>query len=146
MRSKASAVVLAVLLLLYLVLAGQRAVLFILSGEPVAVVMGVALLLLPALGVWALAREWRFGVHAERLGARLESEDALPEESVPVRSSGRVERSAADALFPKYRAAVEQAGADWRDWFRLGLVYDAAGDRRRARAAIRRAIAMERMA
>ena len=33
---------------------------------------------------------------------------------------------------------------DWRAWLRLGLVYDASGDRRRARAAVRRAIALAR--
>ncbi|SJN40808.1 putative membrane protein [Mycetocola reblochoni REB411] len=136
--------VLAVLLLVYLVVAGQRAVMLIATGEPVAVAMGVALLVLPLVGVWALVREWRFGVQAERLGVRLEREGALPEEELPVRASGRVDRDAADGVFPRYRAAVDAPGADWRDWFRLALVYDAAGDRRRARAAVRRAIAEER--
>jgi Flp pilus assembly protein TadD len=38
---------------------------------------------------------------------------------------------------------VEQDPASWRAWFRLGLAYDASGDRRRARGAIRRAIALQ---
>ncbi|MGO3885032.1 MAG: hypothetical protein ACTJHU_01940 [Mycetocola sp.] len=141
MRSKIAAAILAVLLVVYLVIAGQRAVMMMALGEPAAVVMGVALLVLPVVGVWALYREWRFGAQAERLGAQLEAEGALPAEEVPLRPSGRVERDAADDLFPRYRAAVDGPDADWRDWFRLGLVYDAAGDRKRARAAIRRAIA-----
>jgi Flp pilus assembly protein TadD len=29
---------------------------------------------------------------------------------------------------------------DWAAWFRLGTAYDAAGDRRRARAAVRHAL------
>ena len=32
---------------------------------------------------------------------------------------------------------------DWRAWYRLGLAYDASGDRRRAREAVRRAITLE---
>jgi Flp pilus assembly protein TadD len=35
---------------------------------------------------------------------------------------------------------VESAEDDWSAWFRLGLAYDDAGDRRRARAAMRTAI------
>lgn len=52
-------------------------------------------------------------------------------------------RQDADALFPSYREAVEQAPDDWRAWFRLSVVYDAAGDRKRARDAVRTAIRLE---
>ena len=52
-------------------------------------------------------------------------------------------REDADAVFPTYRAAVEANPDDWRAWYRLGLAYDAAGDRRRAREAVRRAIRLE---
>ena len=41
---------------------------------------------------------------------------------------------------------MEAAPEDWRAWFRLGLAYDASGDRRRARKAIIRAISLERCA
>jgi Flp pilus assembly protein TadD len=61
---------------------------------------------------------------------------------LPTRASGRPLRDAADAAFPAYQAEVEQDPASWRAWFRLGLAYDASGDRRRARGAIRRAIAL----
>jgi Flp pilus assembly protein TadD len=39
---------------------------------------------------------------------------------------------------------VEDAPDDWRTWFRLGIAYDDAGDRRRAREAMRRAISLSR--
>ena len=68
---------------------------------------------------------------------QLEAEGGLPVDDVPRRASGRYERDAADAAFPAYRAAVEAAPDDWRAWFRLGLAYDACGDRRRARKALR---------
>jgi len=38
---------------------------------------------------------------------------------------------------------VEDAPADWSRWYRLAVAYDVAGDRRRARAAMRTAIARE---
>jgi Flp pilus assembly protein TadD len=56
--------------------------------------------------------------------------------------SGRPERAAADALFETRREEVEAAPEDWQAWFRLALAYDDARDRRRARAAMRRAIAL----
>ena len=40
------------------------------------------------------------------------------------------------------RAQTEAAPEDWRTWFRLALAYDAAGDRTRARAAARHAVAL----
>ena len=51
---------------------------------------------------------------------------------------------AADLEFPKYQAEVEAAPDSWQAWLRLGLAYDASGDRRRARWATRKAIALQR--
>ncbi|QEO10826.1 hypothetical protein FLP23_07420 [Protaetiibacter larvae] len=138
------AAVMAVLLVIYLVFAVNYAIQLIGTGVPIAVTMGVALLVLPLIGAGFIAAELVFGIRAERLARRLEAEDALPTEQLPTRSSGRVERDAADELFPVYQAAVEAAPEDWRAWFRLALAYDASGDRRRARWATRQAIRLER--
>jgi cytochrome c-type biogenesis protein CcmH/NrfG len=143
MSARIGVAVMAVLLALYIVLVGQRAWLLLLSGDAIGILMGVALIVLPLLALWALGRELRFGVRAEWLGKRLETEGRLPSEEVAVRPSGRVERAEADALFPAYRADAEANPDDWRSWYRLGLAYDAAGDRRRAREAVRRAIRLE---
>lgn len=140
MNARVGVVVMTVLLAIYLLLIGQRAWLLLVSADPVAIAMGVALVALAVIGVWAIAREVVFGVQAQRLGARLEAEGAVPGEHVAVRASGRVLRAEADALFPAYRAEVEQHPDDWQAWYRLGLAYDGAGDRRRARQAVRRAI------
>lgn len=140
MKGRIAALVMCVLLVVYLVLIGQRAVLFIATGEIIAVVIGVALFVLPILGVFALLAEVRFGILTERIVKELENEGGLPVDDVPRRASGRYEREAADAAFPAYAAAVQEAPDEWRAWFRLGLAYDACGDRRRARAAIRRSI------
>ncbi|MGN6218791.1 MAG: tetratricopeptide repeat protein [Microbacterium sp.] len=144
MSARIGVAVVAALLALYIVLVGQRAWLLLISGDPVGIAMGVALVVLPLIATWALGRELWFGVRAEQLGRRLESEGALPDEIVSVRPSGRVMREDADAVFPAYRAAAEAHPDDWRVWYRLGVAYDAAGDRRRAREAVRTAIRLEK--
>ena len=60
--------------------------------------------------------------------------------TLPRRPSGRVDRDAADAHFEVIRAEVEAAPEDWRGWYRLAHAYDLAGDRKRARSAMRHAI------
>jgi hypothetical protein len=141
--AKVGAVVMAVLLAGYLALVGWRAVQFVQTGEPIAVVMGVSLIVLPVLAAWAIWRELQFGVRSQRLVRRLEEEGGL-DLGMPLRPSGRPERAAADEAFPAFRQAVESEPDSWRAWLRLGLAYDAAGDRRRARRAVRRAIELER--
>lgn len=134
----------ALLLALYLVFVAQYALLLFGSPEPVAKAMGVALIVLPIIGAWALVTEILFGVRAERLARILETEGGMPSESIPLRPSGRPDREAADAQFPRYQAEVEAEPESWRAWFRLALAYDASGDRRRARWATRRSISLSR--
>jgi cytochrome c-type biogenesis protein CcmH/NrfG len=144
MSTRVGVGIVAAVLALYIVLVGQRAWLLLTSGDGVGVAMGVAMLLLPVVAAWALWRELRFGMGAQRLGRRLEQEGGLPTEELSLRPSGRPVATEADALFPAYREAVEAAPEDWRPWYRMGLLYDGAGDRRRARSAIRTAISLER--
>jgi hypothetical protein len=144
MKGRIAVAVMAILLVIYLVLVGWRAVLFVQSGDPVGIVIGLALIVLPIIGAWALVREIMFGVRCERLVQQLDAEEALPVNDLPSRPSGRPYRDAADAQFPQFQAAVDAAPKDWRAWFRLGLAYDASGDRRRARAALRTAMTLEK--
>ncbi len=146
MRTRIAVGLTAGLLLIYLVFAVRYGVLLVGTGTPVGIGMGLALLLLPLIAAWALVVELRFAMRAERLGARLEAEGGLPTEQLPLRPSGRIEPAAAAEVFPVYQAATEAAPEDWRTWFRLGLAYDAAGDRRRARWATRQAIRLDRPA
>ena len=143
MRTPVAVAIMTALLLLYVVLAGQRAVILLGSGDGVGVAMGVALVVLPLIALWAIGRELWFGVRAQKLGETLDAEGGLPDEEIDVRPSGRATREDADALFPAYRADVEAHPGDWRAWYRLGLAYDGAGDRRRAREAVRKAISLE---
>ena len=144
MTARIGVVVMAALLALYIVLVGQRAWLLVASGDPIGIAMGIALVVLPVIAAWALGRELWFGVRAQQLGRRLEAEGGLPADEVAVRPSGRVLREDGDAVFPAYRAEAEAHPDDWRAWYRLGLAYDAAGDRRRARNAVRTALRLEK--
>ena len=144
MRTRLAVAIMVALLALYLVFAVRYGLILIGVRQPVPVTIGVALLVLPVVGAWAMVSELLFAVRADRLAKRLEDEGGMPSEPVPVSASGRVDRSAADALFPSYRAAVDADPESWRAWFRLGLAYDASGDRRRARWATRTAIRLAR--
>lgn len=143
-RALAGTMFMSLLLLVYIGLTFQLAIRLIGTGEGIAVAMGIALFVIPVVGVWALTRELMFGVQSQRLVRRLDAEGGLPVDDLPHRPSGRPVRAAADAAFPRYAAAVERAPNDWRARLRLGLAYDASGDRRRARAEVRRAIRDER--
>ena len=142
MRPKVLALVLVALCLLYVVLVGQRGWLLVTSGEPVGVALGIALLVVPVLVGAAVLREVRFGAETERMARVLEAEDGLPVDDLPRTPGGRVVRAAADEAFGRYQAEADAAPDDWRSWFRLACAYDAAGDRRRARAAMRQAARM----
>jgi hypothetical protein len=143
-RALIAALIMAVLLALYLVLVVQHAVLLLGTGILVGQVEGIALIVLPIVGAWALITELLFGARAQRLLKRMTELGRLPVDDLPHRPSGRPDRAAADAEFPTYQAEVEADPTDWTRWYRLALAYDASGDRRRARWATRRAIRIER--
>jgi hypothetical protein len=144
MKNFVAALVMAVLLALYLVLVAQHAIVLLGTGILVGQLEGVALLVLPIIGAWALIAELLFGARAQRLLRLMTERGALPVDDLPHLPSGRPVRAAADAEFPKYQAEVEAAPEDWTRWYRLALAYDASGDRRRARWATRRAIRLQR--
>jgi len=137
-RYLAGAVVMSALLLVYLGFAVVYASILLQDDNLIVNVMGVALLVLPLLGAWGLVAEWRFGVASSRLRDTLEDRGLVPD--FPRTTAGRALREQATEMFPQFQAEVEAAEDDWVAWFRLGLAYDACGDRRRGRWAIRRAI------
>ncbi|ANJ27449.1 hypothetical protein [Agromyces aureus] len=141
--AKVGAISMAVLLAVYVVLVGWRAVQFVGTGEPVAIAMGIALIVLPLVAAWAIWRELSFGFRSQRLARRLEDEGES-DLGIETSASGRPVRASADAEFDRFRAEAEAEPESWRAWMRLGMAYDAAGDRRRARHAVRRAIELER--
>jgi hypothetical protein len=142
--SRLVAAVLVAVLVVYLVLVGYRGVLLVGSGEPLQVVLGLGVLMLPVVGAYVVWREVQFGFATQRLAHELDAAGRWPREQLPTAPSGRPERDAADALFAVRRDEVAAAPQDWAAWFRLALAYEDARDRRRARAAMRRAIALHR--
>lgn len=142
MRTRVLVVVLVGAAVVYAAAVGWRGVLLVTDGDPVAVGFGLALLVFPVVGLLTVAAELRFGVRSARLARRLDAEGALPEDLLARTPSGRVVRESADADFDRWQADVEADPADWRRWYRLALAYDASRDRRRARAAVRRAISL----
>lgn len=140
MNARSVAWVLAALCGFYLLFIAQRSWVLLSSGDLIPVVLGVALIALPVIGVWVVVRELQFGAKTAELGRELAASGGLPEDDLPRTPGGRVVREAADARFAQRQAEVEAAPDDWGAWFRLAVAYDDAGDRKRARAAMRTAI------
>ena len=135
---------LCVAMLGYFVLLGRTAVAMIGSGRPAAVGLGLAVLIMPVIGLWVMVATLRSGFAHQKL-ARLIAADGmeLDTSALPRRPSGRIERDAADTLFATVRTEVQTDPGDWRRWYRLARAYDYAGDRRRAREAMRTAVELQ---
>lgn len=131
-------------MLLYFVLLGRLAVAMIASGRAAAIGLGLAVLIMPVIGLWAMVTTLRAGFAHQKL-ARLIAEEGmeLDASALPRRPSGRIQRDAADALFATVRTEVEAHPDDWRHWYRLARAYDYAGDRRRAREAMKTAMQLQ---
>jgi hypothetical protein len=133
-----------VAMVVYFVLLGRAGVILISSGRWAAIGLGVAIFVLPIIGLWAMIATLRAGFAHQRL-ARLAREAGmeLDVSALPRRPSGRIERGAADELFDTVRTEVEEYPEDWRRWYRLARAYDYAGDRGRARETMKKAVAMQ---
>lgn len=144
MISRVSVALMAAALLVYLAVAVWLGVMFFAVGSPVSIGMGIALIVLAPLGGWALVREMQFGFAAERLGRMLDGEGGMPEAETELTPSGRIAKDDADPLIARYAQEADAAPDNWRARYRLGVVQDAAGRRKDARASIREAIRLAR--
>ncbi|WP_182618461.1 hypothetical protein [Promicromonospora sukumoe] len=135
----AGAVAVTVLLVLYVVQIAGRGASMIGTGEPVLIAIGLGVLIIPLLVIGLIAREYWLAATVQRMADTLFAEGNLPVDDLPRSPGGRIDRAAADEAFEPHRAAVEAAPEDWRAWYHLAFAYDASGDRRRAREALRRA-------
>ncbi|MEU6370756.1 tetratricopeptide repeat protein [Streptomyces sp. NPDC046931] len=142
MRAKITYAVTAAVLVVYFVLVGSRGVLLIQNGTAVTVPFGIAVLVLPVIGVWFLWKNTQFVRKANRLAAELDAEGGLPVDELRRTPSGRIDRESADEVFARRRAETEADPDDWRSWFRLAIAYHDAHDTPRARKAMQRAIAL----
>jgi len=145
-RVVAAIAAIVVALSFYFVLLGQRGIALIQDGRAVPVVLGIAVLVLPFLGVWMVVATIRSGLAHQHLARRIHDEGLeLDVSDLPRRPSGRIERDAADALFAQVKQEWEADPDNWRNSYRLARAYDYAGDRGRARDTMRRAVALEKL-
>lgn len=145
MRVRIMVALLTAALVVYFVLLARDGIGLMESGTVVGIGLGIGVFILPIIGAIVIAMELRFGAATARLARTLAAEDALPDDSeLPRRPSGRVDRDAADVYFGRMKEQVEADPRNWRGWYKLGYAYDLAGDRRRAREAMRHAIELSR--
>ena len=142
--AKFGAIVMTGLLGVYLTLVWERSIALVNSPQPIAVAIGALMLFLPAVAAWGIFLELRFGLRIEKLGESLKKNNAWPRFEFELRPSGRPTKESAEAIFGKYQKIVENDESNWQAWFALARAYDAAGDRARARKAMRTAIALSR--
>ena len=126
--ARRTAALLTLLVAYYVFVVGSRALVMLRDSRPAFRGLGAGLLLLAAVGVLLVVAELRFGAATQRLARVIGDDVGDP------------------ADFDAAAAAAEAAPGDWRAWYRLALAYDAGRDPRRGRAAMRRAIALERAA
>jgi len=107
-----------VVALVYVGLVAARAVSLERTSGTLGLVVGVSVMLLPVIAAYLVWREIQYGNGAQEMGAMLDAgvTDPTGIESV---SDGSPD--------------------DWVTWFRAAVTHERNGDRRRARAAMRRA-------
>ncbi|MER5413037.1 hypothetical protein [Streptomyces virginiae] len=142
MRAKITYFISAAVLVVYFVLVGSRGLMLIEHGTLLTFTFGVAVLILPVIGVWFLWQNTRFVTRANLLATELEAEGGLPVDELERDRYGRILRDSADEVFARRKAETEDAPGDWRSWFRLAVAYHDARDTPRARKAMQRAIAL----
>lgn len=122
MTGRRVALVMAGAFAVYAVLVAWRGWDFVMSGEPAAIGLGLAILVFPLLAGWLVWREVRFGFRMQELAGRIEVVD---------------ERPLADRI-----DAAQAAPDDWRAWYWAGVGLLEAGDKKQARAALEHAWAV----
>jgi hypothetical protein len=143
-RGLPGALAVTALLAIYVWAIGRRGMAMIGSGEPVLIAIGVAVLIIPLLVIGLIAREFRLAARVQRMADALAAAGELPVDDLPRSPGGRIDRESADEAFGSAQAVVEASPESWQAWYHLAFAYDAAGDRRRARGALRKASGLYR--
>jgi tetratricopeptide (TPR) repeat protein len=143
--AKLGAIVTGSLVIMYVALLSNTAIALVSSDDTIARLIGALLFVFPIFAIWSIFKEFAFGIKIEKLGKLLEAQNGWPEFRFDVRPSGRPIKESADKEFDRFREKTQANPNDWRNWFALGLVYDAAADRARARACMRKAIKLHKV-
>ena len=144
MKSKLSAALMGLLTLVYVALLSNTGFKLIGMESLIARAMGALILVFPVFAIWLTLMEFRFGSQMEKLSTKIEADGNWPQLAFDYRPSGRPTKDSAAKVFEQVAKKVVAEEGNYLNWFALGLAYDASGDRRRARAAMRRALKLSR--
>lgn len=141
MKARAMAYVMAGGAVAYMALMMWQGWGFFTAGDPVALVLGIAVMVIPVLGIYLVWREINFAGKVQRLADELAARGQLPG-ALELTPGGRVVAAAAAEEFRRCSALVAEQPRDAAAWYAMALAYDAGRDRTRARAAMRYAVAL----
>ncbi|MDG2497033.1 MAG: tetratricopeptide repeat protein [Aquiluna sp.] len=122
----------------------SRGLILLAEPNPLAVAMGVGIIIFPLFAFWALYAEIRFGLSSQKLQKRVVAMN-IPGLDLELRASGRATKESAEAELLRVQGLAE-GSEDFAAWFLLAEAYEAAGDRKRARSAMRKAILLAKNA
>jgi hypothetical protein len=121
----------------YVLLLAGRAWTLIQDSNPIAVLMGLGMAVFPLVAIWAIYKEIRFGLASEQLVKRAIAE-GVTELELELRPSGRATKDSAQRAFESVKDSFDETS--WSSWLLLSEAYEASGDRKRARQAMRKAL------
>ena len=145
MLTKLWLAVMVAITLLYAFLLFERGVVLLQDGQPVAVIMGAAILVFPLLALATIFFEIRFGLRLAKL-EKLFLASGMESPGYELRPSGRAEPESGKRIFEQLKAALEKDEQNFLLWYLLADAYDKLGDRKRARQAARQAISRAKQA
>jgi 4-amino-4-deoxy-L-arabinose transferase-like glycosyltransferase len=131
--------------LLYAFLLFERGWVLLQDGQPIAVVMGIAILVFPLLAIATIFYEIRFGFRLAKL-EKLFTESGMQAPEYLLRPSGRAEADSGKQVFQQIKSQLEKDENNFLLWYLLADSYDKLGDRKRARSAARQAISRAKQA
>lgn len=131
--------------LLYAFLLFERGLVLLSDSQPIAVALGLAILVFPLAAVASIFFELRFGMRLAKLGQLLEA-SGMAKPEYELRPSGRATKESGTEVFDSIRRKIEEDESNFLLWFLLADAYDKLGDRRRARAAARKSISLAKEA
>jgi 4-amino-4-deoxy-L-arabinose transferase-like glycosyltransferase len=131
--------------LLYAFLLFERGWVLLQDGQPVAIAMGLAILVFPLLAIATIYYEIRFGLRLAKLGKLFLASGMKAPEYV-LKPSGRAEQESGKRVFQKISSELEKDEHNFLLWYLLADCYDKLGDRKRARFAARQAISRAKKA
>lgn len=144
LKSLLGPIAVTLLLAIFVWAIGGRVIAMFQTGQPIAIAIAIGVSITVAIGVGVLAKEWQLAATVQKMSNELAAGGELRQDTLPRSPGGRILREAADAEFIELRQEVESQPESWQAWFHLGFGYDASGDRKRARHALRRAAALFR--